>query len=163
MNREEKWTAICFLAFFVFLLAFFIIVQPVVAHITVLNEPASVGTPLICSVQSDGQHALKMALDHVDYSHQDMTLHFVIVNDTNRAVAFTADYVNCFCKDVLLHGDPEWGERQIGILAHQSVEWTVKINGIASDVTICYLDIPNEIIFASWKSINTIYNHKSDE
>lgn len=164
MKKGETLLCVCFIALFIFLLSFMIICQPkmpvAVEHFSRAQE---LGTGIAPAIHWNRLHPLKMSLDRVGASGQSMTLSFTIKNDTDESYTFVSDYVCCFGKEVMYNGSASGSERYCTVVPYSEVIWTVQVDGVLNTMTVCYMDIPNELIFSSWSIDEPLGRHKSED
>jgi hypothetical protein len=163
-KRGETALSICFIAFFVILIAFMLICQPK-PPIAVANFADShcLGEMVIMATHRRLADPLMMSLDKVEQSGSSMALTFTIHNDTNDAYTFVPDYVCCFGQDALQNGRESQSGKSLTVDAHSEATWTVRVDAILQPMTVCYLDLSNELIFSSWSIDQLPGRHKSEE
>ena len=151
MKRKTE-TVICILFVLIFagLMAFLMIVQPKTISRIDIKESVSVGDTLTPAIVRMVPSTVKMTLVDVNYRQSTAELTFSIRNDTDKSIGLVSDYVSCFTEKALLHGRSD-ENRYLSVDAHHTATWHVFIDGVYDDMTVYYMDIPNELVFASWK------------
>jgi hypothetical protein len=152
-RKAETILCIVFVLLFVGLGAFLFIVQPKTDGQIDMSQLVDVGQTLDSAIIHSGSPTVKMTLVSVDYHATTAELTFRIQNDTDQAIRLVSDYVSCFTDKALLHGRLAGDTRYLSVDAHTTETWHVFVDGADEDMIVCYMDIPQELVFASWKVI----------
>lgn len=146
-----------FIVLFVGLIMFIMIAQPQsVNNVIALRAPKNVGDSIKSAIRHpyaviDDPADVTMTLVHVAYQSDAMELTFAIRNQTDHGVGFVSDYVSCFTDKELAYGRSSDEHRYFSLGAKESDTWTVFVDKVLDDMTVYYMDIPHEMVFASWK------------
>ena len=164
MKKGETLLCVCFIVLFICVLGFLLICQPKppvqVEHFSRAQE---LRTEIAPSIHRNRLAPLTMSLDGVGLSGQSMTLTFKIRNETDEAYTFIADYVCCFGKEAMYNGSKSNSERYLTMVPHSEATWIVQVDGVLDTMTVCYMDIPNELVFSSWFIDEPSGRHKSED